>query len=174
MAGALSSCVVSVGVVTQPSISGVSVSSRFVNNGNGNEFYICGNRDEEVSVAVTYSGSFDTFRIDLVGQLNDGNNGTTRTALSYGPFSFNSTSEGDTSGTVIRRLSIKTTDPKPTEAGRATTQAVIVTPKPIPPQSNTGLGAFFAEVRMTNSAGTTTVKSAGVVKVLGGNNPECQ
>jgi hypothetical protein len=168
LAGALSSCVVSVGVTTAPSISGVSVSSSFVNNGNGNEFYICGNRDEVVSVATTYSGSFDSFTVNLVGQLNPD------TKLSYGPFTFNSATEGDTSGTVIRRLSIKTTDIKPTDSGRVSTQAVIVTPKPIAPQPNTGLGAFFAEVRMTNSAGATTVKSVGVIKVLGGNNPECQ
>ena len=155
-------------VVVTPKISNVSVASRFVNSANSNEFYICGNRDEEVSVAVTYAGSFNSFTIDLVGQLNPSSK------LSYGPFTFNSAAEGDTSGTVIRRLSIKTSDIKPSGASRVSTQAVIVTPKPIPPQSNTGLGAFFAEIKMTNSAGTTTVRSAGVMRVLGNNNPECQ
>lgn len=155
-------------VVVTPKISSVSISSRFVNNANSSEFFICGNRNEEASVAVSYSGSFDSFTIDLVGELNPS------AKLSYGPFSFNSASEGDTSGTVIRRLLIKTTDIKPTDAGRVTTQAVIVTPTPIPPQPSTGLGAFFAEVKMTNSAGTTTVKSAGVIRVLGNNNSQCQ
>ncbi|MBC6435791.1 hypothetical protein FM036_41860 [Nostoc sp. HG1] len=167
LAGALSSCVVSVGVTTAPSVSGVSVSSRFVNNANANEFYICGDRNEEVSVATTYSGSFDSFTITLVGELNPD------VKLSYGPFFFNSAGEGDTSGTVIRRLLIKTTDIKPSDIGSVSPQAVIVTPKPVPPQSGAGLGSFSAEVRMTNSAGTTTVKSAGKVKVFGNNNPEC-
>ena len=167
LAGALSSCVVSVGVTTPPSISGVSVSSRFVNNANGNEFYICGNRSEEVSVATTYSGSFDSFTVTLVGELNPG------VKLSYGPFYFDSATEGDTSGTAIRRLLITTKDIVPTDSDRVTPQAVIVTPKPVPPQSNAGLGSFSAEVRMTNSAGTTTVKSVGKVKVFGNNNPEC-
>ena len=170
LAGALSGCIITVegGGTVKPTISGVSVSSRFVNNGNGNEFYICGNRNEEVSVAATYSGSFSSFTITLVGELNPDK------TLSYPAFSFDSVGQGDTSGTVIRRVPITTNDIKPTDASRVTTQAVIVTPKPIPPQSNTGLGAFFAEVKMTNSAGTTTVRSAGVIRVLGENNAECK
>ena len=99
----------SVGVTTPPSISNVALASRYVSGGNSNEYYICGNQDETVSVSVAYSGDFSSFKIDLVGQLNDGNNGTTRAFLPYGPFTLDTSvnGEGDTLSVVTRRLLIK-------------------------------------------------------------------
>ena len=164
LAGALSGCIITIdGGVTTPTISNVSLASRFVRNDNGGEFYICGNKEETVSVSIDYSGSLSSFRIDLVGELNPG-----KDTLKYGTFNFGEPGEGDTSGNVTRRLVIKTSDIKPNASEGARTQAVIVTPVPIPaPASNeVGIGGIFAEVTMTSSTGSVTKKSSAVVRLL--------
>jgi hypothetical protein len=168
LALAFSGCVVIVDQV-DATLTGASVSARFQSTGNGNEYYICGNRNETISVTATYTGTFTSFRISLVGELNPG------TTLEYGPFAFSS-AEGDTSTTVTRRLNITTNDVKPTDMNGVKTQAVTVTPAPVPPQSgnNLGVGAFRAVVKMTDDFGTTSQTSSGIVRVLGNNNAQCQ
>ena len=173
IAGALSSCAVSIDVgTTKPNATGASVASRFVNQSNGNEYYICGNRNEDVYVSATYSGTYSSYTITLVGELNNKPGDAT---LSYGPFTFNA--DNDLSGSIIRRLAITTNDIKPSEAGTVKPLAVIVTPAPapIPPQTGNalGIGAFRAQVTFTNSAGSSTVVSGNLVRVLGNNNAQC-
>jgi hypothetical protein len=167
LAVALSGCLIIIDD-SNATLNGAAISARFQNNQNNNEFYICGNRNEDVFVTATYTGTFTSFRISLVGELNPG------TTLEYGPFTFNA-SEGDTSTTVTRRLAITTNDIKPTDA-RLKTQAVVVTPTPIPPQTGNelGLGAFRAKVTMTDSFGNEQQTSSGIVRVLGNSNAQCQ
>jgi hypothetical protein len=168
LALALSGCLIIV-EDSNSTLNSAAISARFQSTGNSNEFYICGNRNENVFVTASYTGTFSSFRISLVGELNPG------TTLEYGPFAFNS-AEGDTSTTVTRQLAITTSDIKPTEAGGAKTQAVVVTPTPIPPQTGNelGLGAFRAVVKMTDSFGNEEKTSSGIVRVLGNNNAQCQ
>ncbi len=175
LAGALSGCIITVegGGTVKPNATGASVASRFVNSqSNGSEYYICGNRNEDVYVSATYSGSYSSYTITLVGELNNKPGDAT---LSYGPFTF--TADNDLSGSIIRRLAITTNDIKPSEAGTVKPLAVIVTPKPteIPQQTGSalGIGAFRAQVTFTNSAGSSTVTSGNLVRVLGNNNAQC-
>ncbi len=170
LAGALSGCIITVeGGTTKPNATGASVASRFVNQNSGSEYYICGNRNEDVYVSATYSGTYSSYTITLVGELNS------NTTLSYEPFTF--TADNDLSGSIIRRLAITTNDIKPSEAGTVKPLAVIVTPAPtpIPPQTGNalGIGAFRAQVTFTNSAGSSTVVSGNLVRVLGNNNAQC-
>jgi hypothetical protein len=168
LAGVFSSCV---GVVvvgpTSAQLNSASLSARFQSTANGNEYYICGNRDEVVSVSINYTGSFNSYRIVFIGQLNPGQN-----QLVKGPFPFDATN-GDTSTSIIRRVTIAQTDVKPTES-TVKPQAVIVTPTPVPPQTDAGLGGFQARVEMLDSNGTLTATSTGYIKVLGNGNANCQ
>jgi hypothetical protein len=167
LAGAFSSCVVVTTVPTTAQLNGAAISARFQSTGNGSEYYICGNRDETVSVSINYSGSFSSYRIVFVGELNPG------TTLVKGPFTFDA-ANGDTSTSITRNVVISQNDVKPTET-MFKPQAVIVTPTPVPPQTTgVGLGSFRARVEMIDSNGTLTATSTGYIKVLGNGNSNCQ
>jgi len=164
LAGALSSCVVSVGV-TPAALTGVGLSAHFQSTGNSSQYYICGNKNDEVQVNIGYTGNFTSYKVVFVG-ITDPNS-----SLTKGPYSFSS-SNGDTSSSIIRVIPITTDDPKPS-AGVVRTQAVIVTP--VPPQSgnNLGFGSFKARVEMTGSNGVVTLGSAQEVRVLSNTNSLC-
>jgi hypothetical protein len=167
LAAALSGCIVIVDTTTSAKLNATAISARLQSTGNGAEYYICGNKEETVSVSLNYTGTFTSYRIVFVGELNPGN------TLVKGPFQFDA-ANGDTSSSIIRNVVIGKDDVKPTAIG-AKPQAVVVTPVPVPPQTTgVGLGSFKARVEMIDSNGTLTATSSGFIKVLGETNSNCQ
>ena len=174
LAGALSSCVISIegGGSTPVALTGVGLSAKFQSTGNTSQYYICGNKTDEVQLNISYTGNFTSYKVVFVGvTARDPNFPESNPDLVKGPFSF-STANGDTSASIIRVIPITTNDVKPNAVVR--TQAVIVTP--IPPQSGNelGIGAFRARVEMTGSNGVVTLTSAQEVRVLSNTNSNCQ
>ena len=146
-------------------VNSVNLAAPFQNDSNGKEFYICGNRDENVAVTIGYSGAFTSYRLVFTGELNPSQQ------LVKGPFTFDATN-GDTSTSITREVTIGVDEVKPTRGG-VYPQAVIVTP--IPPQSGSdvGLGGFRVRVEMTDATGTVSKTSSAIIRVLGNSNSRC-
>ena len=162
---------ITLNVIAPVVLKSASATAQFQNNVNTDEYYICGNRDQTVTVNFNYSGEFTTYRIIFSGELNP------NAELIKGPFTFDS-SNGDTSTAVSRKVVIATTDIKPSTVGvrpQAVTVTPVVTTTPIPPQtgSDLGLGAFRSKVELTGINGVVSASSTSVVRVLGSSNKNC-
>jgi hypothetical protein len=167
LALSLSSCL----VIVDTNEEGQFSSGRFVGGyvkTNTSEYYVCGAKDTQVSVVFSFTGDIERFYVELYGK----NNPNTIVRKPASGFVEVSSSEAS-SKEVVFNFTYAASDVHPLKSDGARTQAVIVTPVPVP-NPQVALGATKIRVVAEDGLGNERrFDVPGELAILTDQNPEC-
>jgi hypothetical protein len=168
LALSLSSCVFVFDTNEEGQLSSGRFAAGYVKT-NTSEYYVCGTKDTTVSVVFSWTGDIERFYVELYGKNNPQ---TVVRKPATGSVEVNASEAS--AKEVVFNFNYAAGDIHPLKTDAARTQAVIVTPVPVPnPQLN--LGATKIRVIAEDGLGNQrTLDVPGELAILTENNPECQ